>query len=60
MAKLSRPLPPELHSEWHKFLPLGDAINILVNVPSNVIVLNNKPRILRNVQRLRTVNFFAK
>ena len=50
-----RPLPPELHSEWHKCLPLPDAINVLVNVPSRAIYQNNSPRIRRNIQRIKTV-----
>jgi hypothetical protein len=49
-----RPLPPELLAEMHKCLPLANAINVLVNV-SKTFVINNEPRMLRNVQRLRTV-----
>ena len=52
---IRRRLPQELLSEMHKCLPLGDAVNVLVNVPSYEFFGINAPRIRRNVQRLKTV-----
>jgi hypothetical protein len=50
-----RPLPLELLVEMHKCLPLADAINVLVNVPSFAFVDINKPRMLRTIRQLKMV-----
>jgi hypothetical protein len=47
-----RPLPLELHAEIHKYLPLPDAIYVLVNVSSWEFVSNNSPRM-----RKKNINF---
>ena len=52
---MSRRLPPELLAEVHKTLPLIDAINLMVNVPSKVIYINNVSRMRRQIAELKKV-----
>lgn len=50
-------IPAELHYEMHKFLTLGDSIDILVNTPSKIIekAVRERNRRLQNQVKTRSI-----
>jgi hypothetical protein len=52
----SRPLPPELIYEMFSFLPLGHAIDILVNLSNVQTARINGPKVKRRINQFKLVN----
>jgi hypothetical protein len=55
MEESRRQLPPELHYEIHKCLPLPNAIDMLVNISSWEFVNVNLQRTRQTIQRVKLV-----